>query len=348
MMLPDEFVLPDYTTGTTIANVPATVAALLGASFDGLPTLPTAVWRPLGHPHRVVLLILDALGRNLLDTHPETWSAVGQQALVNETITSVFPSTTVTCLSCLWTGRAPSQHGLISLYMYLPEFAAVGQLLQLTPRLGKYPNALVDAGLDTETFLPVPSVAQQLAAQGIPTHSFKGQEIIDSALSKMHDRGVAHQHGAVSFADMMCQMAAVLEEKPAAPLYLCGFWPTLDTLCHIYTPQHPIVAAELQTLFYQIEQFFLRPLSPAARQDTVFLIVADHGQIPFCPHPRFVEPRPRHATTAPRLQGSGEPRPVCYTPAKGNKQPCKPICKPITPTKWCRSRPNKFRPPGYL
>ena len=288
-MLPPEFIIPDYGAGrpmgTTIANVPATIARLFDVPFNGLPPLPESHWRPLGNPKRVVLLILDALGRNLLEEHPHHWAAVRGRAAVDKIITSVFPSTTVTCLSSLWTGHAPSQHALVSLFMLFPEYATVGQMLGLSPRFGDYPDALVEAGLKPEEFLPVPSLPQQLAQHDIPTHSFKPKSIIQSALSKMHDRGVKKQHGSVSFADLLGQITAVLEEEPSAPLFLSGYWPTIDTLSHAYTPHHPIVEAELQTLFYQIEQFLLRPLSPSARQDTVLLIVADHGQIPYTtPH----------------------------------------------------------------
>ena len=311
-MLPPDFILPNYGAGqpfgTTIANVPATIARLFGVPFaGGLPPLPESHWRPLGNPQRVVLLILDALGRNLLEAHPEHWAAVRQQTAVDHTITSVFPSTTVTCLSSLWTGHAPSQHALVSLFMFFPEYATVGQMLGLSPRFKDVPDALVEAGLKPETFLPVPSLPQQLASHDIPTHSFKPKSIVKSALSKMHDRGVKKQHGAISFADLLGQMTAVLEEEPSAPLFLSGYWPTIDSLSHIYTPHHPTVEAEMQTLFYQIEQFLLRPLSPTARRNTVLLIVADHGQIPFTT-PHVAVPTDTALQDLLLFRGAGEAR----------------------------------------
>ena len=122
----DAFLLPQYTTavptepptGTTIANIPATIARWFGLAYDGLPPLPnthspTAVDKK--PPQRIVLLILDALGRNLVDRHPQSFAPLLDTAVVDQTITSVFPSTTVNALSCLWTGAAPATHGLVQM-----------------------------------------------------------------------------------------------------------------------------------------------------------------------------------------------------------------------------------------
>lgn len=65
LTLPDNFVWPDY-TGGSIANIPATVAALLDVPFTGLPPLRQPLWETLtGDARRVVLLVLDGFGGNL-------------------------------------------------------------------------------------------------------------------------------------------------------------------------------------------------------------------------------------------------------------------------------------------
>ena len=50
---PDEFLPPDY-SGGSIANVPATVAALLDVPFVGLPPLRNELWQSLAGVKRVV------------------------------------------------------------------------------------------------------------------------------------------------------------------------------------------------------------------------------------------------------------------------------------------------------
>ncbi len=277
--IPDEFLPPNYRDGS-IANIPATIAALLGTRFDGLPSLPEALWRPLGGDiKRVVSIVIDGWGWNLLEKERPFLQPLLNRAAVVGQITSIFPSTTVAALSSLWTGVAPAQHGLVGLNMFFPEYGTIGQMLSLSPDMGYYPDALVRAGLEPETFLHWPGLAQQLAEAGIPTHRFKGKNIVDSALSKMHGRGVTGNHGIMTVADMLVQMRRLLEATAGEPLYAAAYWPTVDTLSHDHGWDDEIVAAELRSLVNQIQVEFLDRLSEPARRGTVLLIIADHGQI---------------------------------------------------------------------
>ncbi len=273
----DEFCLPNYDNGS-IANVPATVAQLLGIRLRGLSALPEPLWQPLGDVKRVVLLTLDGFGLNLFQARQELLTAVSHKATITGQLTSIFPSTTVAALSSLWTGSAPAQHGLVGLRMFFPEFAVSAGMLDFSPLFFKARDALVDAGLDPKTFLQHPGVGEQLAAADIPTFAFKGYEIVDSVLSKMHGRGVAESFGVMSFADMLVQMRELLDKRAGEQLFINAYWPSIDTLSHYHTWQGTAVSAEVRAIFYQLQTEFLDALTDAARQDTAFFIVADHGQ----------------------------------------------------------------------
>ena len=278
MQLPDQFVAPEY-NGRSIANVPATVAATAGVSIDALPPLQPHLWQPVAqNVNRVVVIILDAFGWNLLQAYRNDLAPVLDQATILEQITSIFPSTTSAALSSLWTGFPSTGHGLMGLHQFLPEYAAGTQMIAFTPVFAQLPNALIDAGLDLNDFLLVPGIAEQLAARGIKTYSFKGREISDSALSYMHGRGVAGNYGAFTFADMLVQMSELLHAKAGEPLYVCGYWPTIDTLSHFRNWTGTAVKAELISLFQQINTTFLQQLTTEAKAGTAFFIVADHGQ----------------------------------------------------------------------
>lgn len=277
LSLPSELLPPNYGNGT-IANVPATIASVLGVPFSGLGPLPEPLWQPLAGAKRVVLLIIDAMGWNLLEKERKGLAAMLGRTAVSSQITSVFPSTTVAALSSLWTGYGPAQHGLVGLQLFMPEFAVTTQMLKFTPAFGNYPDALIRAGLEPGNFLHTPGFAEQLAQSEIPTYSFKGSQIVDSALSKMHARGVTDDIGTLSFADQMVQLRLLLDRKAGEPLYACGYWPTIDSMSHVYGWDHPAVAAELHAIFRAIQFEFLEQLSQAARKDTVLFIVADHGQ----------------------------------------------------------------------
>ena len=277
--LSEEFVRPDY-SGSTIANIPATVSAILGANFNGLPPLKDGLWKPFeGQTTRVVLLLLDSFGWHFVDQYREEMGWLIDLANVKGKITSVFPSTTVAALSSIWTGYAPGQHGLVGLRVFFPEYAVLGQLIRFTPEFISYPDALIKAGTDPIDFLEVPGFGEQLSESGIPTHAFKGYEIVDSALSRMHDRGVEHEHGFLGSADLFVQMREMLESTAGAPLYAYAYWPYVDSLSHRYGPQHPAVKAELISVLHQFKTLFLDALSAKARRDTVVFITGDHGQI---------------------------------------------------------------------
>ncbi|HRQ41224.1 MAG TPA: alkaline phosphatase family protein [Chloroflexota bacterium] len=290
--LPDEFTWPAY-DGRSIANIPATAAEILHVPFRGLLPLHADLWQPLASgAKRVVLLVLDAFGWNLLQAEAPNLERLVQKAGVVGQLTSIFPSTTVAALSSLWTGAAPAQHGMLGFTMFFPEFATATEMLRFTPVFAHHPDALVEAGLEPETFLHWPGLAEQLARYGVPTYSFKGREIVGSALSKMHTRGVAADLGSVTFADMLTQMGQLLHEKAGEPMFIFAYWPVIDTLSHFRLWDGAATRAEARMLFYQIEQEFLNRLTAVARQDTLLFVTADHGQVAL-PDYIFLEDHPR-------------------------------------------------------
>ncbi len=313
MNVPDNFTWPAY-DGRSIANIPATVAEIVKAPFTGLPPLEADLWQPVSRgAKRVVVLTLDAFGWNLLQAEQNHLDGLLKRADIVESLTSIFPSTTVAALSSLWTGAAPAQHGMLGLTMFFPEYATAAQMLSFTPTFGRYPDALVEAGLKPETFLQWPGMAEQLVRSGVPTHAFKGRHIIDSVLSKMHGRGVTGDHGVITMSDMLAQMGQLLHETAGETLYLSAYWPTIDTLSHYRLWDGAATRAEIRTLFYQIQTEFLNNLSDQAKKDTLFFITADHGQTPFRQH-IFIEDYPQLQEML-FMKPTGEPR-VAYLYAK--------------------------------
>jgi hypothetical protein len=316
----EEFVPPDY-RGATIANIPATVAALLGADFNGLPPLYKSLWKPLdGQVKRVVLLLLDSFGWYLLKQYENELEWLLNRADVRGKITSVFPSTTVAALSSLWTGYAPGQHGLVGLRLFFPEYAVLGQLIKFTPNFASFPDALVKAGTDPVDFLSVPGFGEQLARSGIQTHAFKGHDIVNSALSQMHDRGVDNEYGFVTPADLFVQLREMLEKSAGTPLYAYAYWPAIDSLSHIHGPRHPAVGAELLAVIHQFKTELLESLSPAARRETAIFITGDHGQVLTSPD-RFVKVAEEPGINELLLmRPNGEPRTPYLFAKQGKKQ----------------------------
>jgi Type I phosphodiesterase / nucleotide pyrophosphatase len=110
--------LPSYGHGT----LPDLASSLLGSL--GVPGAPN----PLGlaETARACLLIVDGLGWELLRDHPAAAPFLHELAYHGRPLTAGFPSTTVTSLGSLGTGRVPGSHGLVGYKVAIP---GTGRLL---------------------------------------------------------------------------------------------------------------------------------------------------------------------------------------------------------------------------
>lgn len=308
--IPDNFLFPDY-RGGSLANIPATAAALLEVPFEGLPPLRESLWAPVkGRASRIIVLLLDSLGWEIYRRERARLGWLRSKLVVEDRITTVFPSTTVSALSSLSTGYAPAQHGLVGLRLFFHHFGVIGQTISFGPAYSRNPGALIEAGLDPETFLAVPSFNEQLAAAGLESHSFKSSYIVHSALSRMHERGVTEQHGFHSATDMVVRLRQLLEDRAGQSLYAKLYWPAIDTICHFRGPDHPAVGAELVNSLNILKEELLDQLSPAARKDTVIMITGDHGHVA-APADRIIKVEDHPALDEMLLmRPAGEPRTV--------------------------------------
>jgi hypothetical protein len=281
--LPGEFVLPHY-DGYSIANLPATIARLLGVELaDAAPPLPGYLWVDMAADVRsVVTITLDAVGylhlRRLMDAGDpalRSLSRVGQLV----PLTSVFPSTTVAALTTLWTGRAPLAHGLIGTRLLLPEHGMLANMLQLGPAVHRQSGALLDWGWVPEEFVTVPGLGQQLASQGIETVAHTHLPFLGGGLARIFMRGMDEVRGHVDFSDMAINLRHALVQRSDRPLFASAYWGGLDDTAHVYGPDGERFRAALRHVLCSLEEDFLAHLPAAAREGTLLLIAADHGQI---------------------------------------------------------------------
>jgi hypothetical protein len=282
------WVLPHY-DGLSIANLPATVAALLGSDLPGaLPPLPRHLWADWAPGlRRVVLVILDALGYRMLQKmwsagHGREFSSVAETGLIVP-LTSVFPSTTDAALVSLRTGCPPAEHGWLAYTMYLRELGIASNAILLCPVLTREPDLLVDWGLDLETLISVPTLAERLARAGVVSKAVFYTGFSNSGFSTMLYRGVTeirlHHHAS----DLWVQLRHVLMETREQNAFISAYWSGLDTLAHAYGPDTDLWHAEFRTVSHLLAAEFLADLPAAAREGTLLLITADHGQIQIPP-----------------------------------------------------------------
>ena len=280
--LPEEFILPHY-GGYSIANVPATVARLLGVELkDAVPPLAEELWAGMAAGvQRVVLVVLDAVGylhfRQALADDAPALARLAQAGRLAP-ITSIFPSTTVTALTTLWTGRAPLGHGFVGTRLLLPEEGMLANMLRLAPATHGKSGALVDWGWEPEEFVTVPSLGHQLTAGGVRTVAHTHLSFIGGGLTHIFLRGMETLRGHVGYSDMWINLRQTLAERQGERLFASAYWGGVDSTSHVYGPGSEPWRAALRHLARSMEEDFLAPLPAAAREGTLLILTADHGQ----------------------------------------------------------------------
>jgi hypothetical protein len=283
LALPPEFVAPNY-TGRSIVNLATRVAQIFGAQMDRTPLDAAYLDTLLPGVRQVVLVMVDALEYQMLRHALTAQRRNGLRRLLQNggqlaPLTSVFPSTTTAALTSLWTGYTPAEHGFVGYQLFLREYGARANMIAFSPAAtqGQGRAQLVEAGLQPEKFLPVPTLPEALAAQGVPTYNLLEQPYVNSALGRTQFRGVRASRGIVTSSDLWVEMRRWLEELIGQRALLMTYWSAVDMLGHVYGPQAEAVAAEIDNFGYSFERELWNKLSPAARRGTLFLLTADHG-----------------------------------------------------------------------
>ena len=277
------FIYPDY-GGKSILNIPSSVCSLLDAPGIGAPPLASEILSPLGKDYRrIVLILMDALSlhrlqRWMVDGTAPIWSRLTQDGML-AALTSITPSTTSAALTSLWTGLSPAEHGITGYEMWLKEYGVVANTILHTPiAFENDVGGLEKAGFNPEDFLPVPKLGTHLAAHGVSTYTFQHRSIAHSGLSKMLLQD-AEVQAFNSAADLWINLRELLEGHINQRLYTWVYWGMVDHFGHFYGPDDERTAAEFANFSTSFERQFLSRLSPAAREDTLIILTADHGQI---------------------------------------------------------------------
>ncbi len=279
-----DWVWPDY-QGAGIANLPATVAALLGGELPGAcPPLRRELWSGWGDDiQRVILVVLDALGYRQLRAAMKIDSGPILHRLVEAgrilPLTSTFPSTTCTALTSLWTGYAPAAHGSLAFEVFLREIGTAASLLFFWPISFRQRDSLAGWGLDAAQFIPLPGLAARLSAQGVYTCALLDKSFASSMFTQTLQRGVDQAEGFVSLGDMWLMAQRMLEAHQDQKLFLGIYGATIDGITHQHSPDDPSWLIELRLLFQAMQEGFLARLTPGQRRGTLLLITADHGGI---------------------------------------------------------------------
>lgn len=313
--MPEHFVWPRY-EGLSNGNLAATAAQALGTTLPGvLPPLRDGLLDGLlDGVDRVILLVMDALGWEQLQWVMTRHSHVVFHQLAERgrlcPITTGFLSTTNSVLSTIWTGRPPVEHGLLAYELFMREWLMAVESIGFSAVHEPFAGTLMGWDFDPDTFLPVPSIGQLLAVQGIDTYGVIVDQFTTTPLSTMHFRGTKEIFGHATASDFWLRLRRVLETHRGERFLLGGYWSPVDTLAHRMGPLDESGDAEITSIAMLMEEIFLRRLDPADREGTLLLMTADHGQITTPPESAIVlddHPLLRDALFLPPLGESRVP-----------------------------------------
>lgn len=280
----DELIFPHY-HGLSLRNIPHTIAALLNAPLPNSALLDEAVWggeQPARTIDRVVVFLMDGLGYRHLNMLVEQDDEL-RQVVEDLTdgrgpvpLTSVLPSTTAVALTTLWTGAAPGATGITGTFTYLREFSMIGDMLSFRPVPGKNPpDTFSHWGVDAEKFVPVPGLAEQLAAKGVETHQVLAHSLMGTGLSRILHRGISHRQTHVGYTDFMLRLHGVLRDTRGKRGYVGIYHPGLDSVAHAYGAHNLFTHTEIKTHLTRLRDIFRDPAVQDGR--TMVMILSDHG-----------------------------------------------------------------------
>ncbi|HTY07750.1 MAG TPA: alkaline phosphatase family protein [Candidatus Edwardsbacteria bacterium] len=287
-------VKPDY-GGGGIVNLMASIAARFGHR-TGHPQLRALPARSLRDHRTVVLIVLDGLGYDYLTTRGRGSFLLGH---LRARMTSVFPSTTASCVTTFATGATPSQHGVTGWFTHLPELGTVSKILFAQPRYGG--STFSAAGIDFADLVYASPLFDHLDAASFTITPFSGDF---NRVTRGRARPILYR----DLDGFIRGIKAALRDRHREK-FISAYWPDIDHLCHHHGIDHPRTAAHFRDLDRRLE----RLIAGARGSGALFLITADHGLIA-TPRSQCVELK-RHPGLAQclTLPLCGEPRlAYCY------------------------------------
>ncbi len=222
---------------------------------------------------KVVMILVDALGYDaaLNVFQRSKFKYIGEP----KKISSIFPSTTVNVLTTLATAASPVEHGMLGYILYLKEFGTIANMIDFSP-IGMSRDSLISRGANPSNFLNVNTIYEPLRNYGASPLIIIPSSFKESGLSKIHNHGSAVQ-GYFDIIDMMIKIRSSLESEKFS--YIYAYWPMVDAMGHIYGPTSEEYIEESTFVLKTFEDIVYERLPDKLKNDTVFIITADHGQI---------------------------------------------------------------------
>ena len=253
-----DFVYPDYTS-KSIYNLACGVAEFLGVERH-------CVGNKIGITgKRVVLALIDGMGYKMMKN-----AGIN----VDSYITTVFPSTTSTVITTLFTAQLPGEHGVLGYNTYSKRLGSVINTLKYTyPSLDSRDSIQIKF---EETFKEVQSylkdVKDKKTAEVIPK-GIDNTEFTNSTHGKTNTTKTFS-----TFHDAFYELGKILDENYD---FIYFYIPDVDTVAHKHGPNADVVKEVIREVYERLIKL------ASKRTDYTFIITADHGHIQTSQHVIF-------------------------------------------------------------
>ncbi|KJK42165.1 hypothetical protein UK23_38480 [Lentzea aerocolonigenes] len=241
----------------TIAEVvPSLLSGLAVPGADNTLNLPSS--------RRVVLLLVDGLGHELLRSHAER--APFLASLSSREINAGFPSTTATSLASIGTGLLAGEHGVVGM-----SFSVGDEVLNALTwsRAGDHHHDLRKV-LVPEVVQPHPTVFERAAAAGVAVSTVAPLNQRTSGLTRAVLRG-SWFRGVAGFGDLALGAVAAVQQDRS---FCYAYHADLDMIGHLYGPGSDEWLLQLEFVDALASRIAAR--MPA---DSLLVVTADHGMI---------------------------------------------------------------------
>ncbi len=257
--------LPDFGGDSTVELMASIIRSRGGRSpHPDLASLPEGA---LVGAHAVIYLVIDGLGFAQLQRHLARGQ--GQAFFARHralAISTVFPATTAAAVTTFDTGASPTEHGILSWYLHLPDHGCIATVLRTTTRIGM---PLFPASYDLQAYFQVPShVATVTCHRGLLSWG----EIPNVPFGRVGTLWDDRRRY-----DDLDGMVATVAEFAAEPgdRLAYAYWPRYDGLCHEKGCTHP----ELDAHFDAIDAALGELHDRLRGTDTALCVLADHGLV---------------------------------------------------------------------
>ena len=258
------------------AALPRLIPALLGAApLDG----DAAALGPLAETYdQVILLLLDGFGWSYYARWADSFPFLSRFARdgVVAQITSQFPSTTATHLTCIHSGLPVGQSGVYEWFYYEPQLDAMIAPLLFSFAGDVQRDTLRRTRIAPAALYPTDTLYRRLQARGVAAHIYQHQDYTPTTYSEVLFAG-AHVVPYKTLPEALTALDLTLQAA-TGPAYHFLYCDPIDSMSHRYGPASPQVAAEATALWTVLEAL-LTPLLARLHGRVLLLLTADHGAV---------------------------------------------------------------------